>query len=107
MQKFPWQARCGKRLACRLHVAKPAAPGWEKRMTQENRMTPSQKQSHLAVVESMVDSSAAAIGLTIGAGHRPGVLANFERIAVQAQTLMEFALGDEVELAPVFGHDSP
>ena len=70
-------------------------------------MRPTQKQLHHADIESMVDANAAALGLTIDAEHRPGVLINFEHIANLAQTAMEFPLGEEVELAPVFSHDRP
>jgi hypothetical protein len=62
---------------------------------------------HRAVLDSMVDANASALGLSISAEHRPGVLMNFERIANQAQTLMDFALGEDVELAPVFRHVNP
>jgi hypothetical protein len=68
-------------------------------------MTPTQKELLYADIEFMVDASAVALGLTLDAGHRPGVLLNFERIARQAHALMEFPLSDEVELAPVFSHD--
>jgi hypothetical protein len=71
----------------------------------DKRMTSPRKKSSQADIESMVDANAAALGLRLEAAHRPGVLLNFERIALQAQTLMEFPLGDETELAPVFSHD--
>jgi hypothetical protein len=68
-------------------------------------MTPTQKELLYADIEFMVDANAVALGLTIDSARRPGVLLNFERIARQAQALMEFPLPDEIELAPVFSHD--
>ena len=69
-------------------------------------MKPSPKQLGQADLESMVSATAAALGLTIDAAHLPGILLGFERIAGQAQILMEFPLEDDVETAPVFSHDS-
>ena len=70
-------------------------------------MTPGQEPLDRANIESMLDANAAALGLTLDAEYRPGVLMNLERIAIQARTLMEFELADELELAPVFSHDGP
>jgi hypothetical protein len=70
-------------------------------------MTPSQKPPPQADIESMVDVSAAALGLTLSAEHKSGVLVNFARIAGQAQILMDFAIEEETEPAPVFRHDRP
>ena len=52
--------------------------------------------------EAYVDAAAALIGLTIDPAHRPGVVANLERIAQMAALVMEFPLPDEAEPAPVF-----
>jgi hypothetical protein len=49
-----------------------------------------------------VDAAAAVIGLKIDPAHRPGVLANFERIAQLAALVAEFPLDEDIELAPVF-----
>jgi len=42
------------------------------------------------------------IGLEIAPAHRPGVVANMERIGGLARLVMEFPLSDEDEPAPVF-----
>lgn len=68
-------------------------------------MKPAQTRPHCHDIEAMVDASAAILGLPIAEEHMPGVLANFERIAYMAQRVMEFPIGEEVELAPVFSHD--
>jgi hypothetical protein len=52
--------------------------------------------------EAYVDAAAAVAGLAIDPAHRPGVLANFERIAQIAALVMEFPLDEQVEAAPVF-----
>jgi len=87
--------------ACVLEV--PPLPHLDRRI----QMKPAQTRPHFHDIEAMVDANAAALGLTIDAEHRAGVLINFERIANLAQTVMEFPLGEEVELAPVFSHDRP
>ncbi len=51
---------------------------------------------------AFVDAAAAAIGLEIAPEHRPGVIANVERLTAVARLVMEFPLSDEVEAAPVF-----
>jgi hypothetical protein len=53
-------------------------------------------------LEPLVDQLAQLIGLPLAPEHRPGVLANFDRTATIAQMVMEFPLGDEVEVAPIF-----
>ena len=52
--------------------------------------------------EAYVDAAAALIGLPIDPAYRPGVVVNLERIAQMAALIMEFALPDEAEPAPVF-----
>ena len=52
--------------------------------------------------EAYVDAAAALIGLPIDPAHRPGVIVNFERIAQMAALVMEFALPEKAEPAPVF-----
>lgn len=52
--------------------------------------------------ERLMDATAAAIGLEIAPAHRPGVIANLERIAAMAEFVMAFPLPDETEPAPVF-----
>ena len=68
-------------------------------------MKPAQTRPHCLDIESMVDASAAVLDLPIAEEHKPGVLANFERIAHMTRLVMEFPIGEEVELAPVFSHD--
>ncbi len=68
-------------------------------------MTLSPKQVRQADIEAMLSATAAALGLTIDAAYQPGALLSFERIASQAQILMEFPLEDDVEIAPAFSHD--
>jgi Protein of unknown function (DUF4089) len=53
-------------------------------------------------LEPLVDQLAHLIGLPLAPEHRPGVIANFERTTTIAQLVMEFPLGDEVEVAPIF-----
>lgn len=50
----------------------------------------------------LVDLLARLIELDLDPDHRPGVIANFERTTAIAQLVLEFPLGDDVELAPVF-----
>lgn len=52
--------------------------------------------------EEYVAAAAAALNLTIAPDHRPGVVANMERLAAIARLVMDFPLPDEIELAPVF-----
>jgi hypothetical protein len=52
--------------------------------------------------ENYIDAAASVAGLAIDPAHRPGVLANFERIAQLAALIMEFPLDERVEAAPVF-----
>jgi hypothetical protein len=52
--------------------------------------------------EAYVDAAAMLIGLPLDPAHRPGVVLNLERIAQMAALVMEFALPDETEPAPVF-----
>ena len=52
--------------------------------------------------EAYVDAAAALIDLPIDPAHRPGVVVNLERIAQMAALVMEFALPEEAEPAPVF-----
>jgi hypothetical protein len=68
-------------------------------------MKPAQTRPQRNDIEPMVDASAAVLALPIAEAHKPGVLANFERIADMAQLVMEFPIGEDVELAPVFSHD--
>ncbi len=49
-----------------------------------------------------VDAAAAAIDLPIDPAWRPGVVANFARIAEIAALVQSFDLPDEEEPAPVF-----
>ena len=49
-----------------------------------------------------LDGAAAALALEIAPEHRPGVLANLERLAEAARLVMEFPLPDATEAAPVF-----
>lgn len=49
-----------------------------------------------------VDAAAAAIGLPLDPAHRPGVIANIERIAGFAKLVMELPLDEAAEPAPVF-----
>jgi hypothetical protein len=56
-------------------------------------------------IERYVDEAAAAIGVPLDPAHRPGVVANFERLAQAAALVEGLDLGPEVEPAPRFGHD--
>ena len=49
-----------------------------------------------------VDQTSAALGLTIAADHRPGVILNLERTAAIVAPLLAFPLPDETELAHLF-----
>jgi 1-carboxybiuret hydrolase subunit AtzG-like protein len=49
-----------------------------------------------------VDAAAAALGLPLAPAHRPGVIANMERIAGLALLVMELPLDEATEPAPVF-----
>ena len=49
-----------------------------------------------------VDAASAAIGLGLDPAHRPGVIANMQRIATFAQLVMEFPLDDTVEPLPLY-----
>ena len=56
----------------------------------------------LAELEAYVDAVAALIGLPLDPAYRPGVLLNLDRIGQMARLVMEFALPDDTEAAPVF-----
>jgi hypothetical protein len=49
-----------------------------------------------------VDAAAAALGLPLDPAHRPGVVANMERIAALARLVMEFPLEPETEPLPLY-----
>ena len=51
---------------------------------------------------SYLNAAAAAVGLEIAPEHRPGVIANLERIAAMAEMVMSFPLPEAEEPAPVF-----
>ncbi|MDF0554533.1 DUF4089 domain-containing protein [Kamptonema sp. UHCC 0994] len=53
-------------------------------------------------IEEYVDRTAELIQLPLNPEHRPGVIANFERITAIAQIVTEFSLPEEIESAPVF-----
>ena len=52
--------------------------------------------------ERWVDTVAPTIGLPIAPEHRPGVVANLGAIAAMAELVMDFALPDDTEPAPIF-----
>ena len=52
--------------------------------------------------EAYADAAAALVGLPLAPAHRPGVVLNLERIAQMAALVMEFALPEETDPAPVF-----
>ncbi len=49
-----------------------------------------------------VDAAAAALGLPLDPAHRPGVIANIERISGFASLVMEWPLDTSAEPAPVY-----
>jgi len=49
-----------------------------------------------------VDAASAAIGLQLDPAHRPGVIANMERINSFAQQVMEFPLDEATEPLPQY-----
>jgi len=53
-------------------------------------------------LETYVDAAAAMLGLALDPAHRSGVVLNLQRIAEMAALVMEFALPDDCEAAPVF-----
>ncbi len=53
-------------------------------------------------VAAYVTAASDFIGLPLAPAHRPGVIANTERIAGLARLVMEFPLADEEEPATVF-----
>jgi hypothetical protein len=52
--------------------------------------------------EAYVDAVAPALCLVLDPAHRPGVIANFQRIATVARAVLDFPLGEEIEPGPVF-----
>jgi pterin-4a-carbinolamine dehydratase len=61
-----------------------------------------QRTINMENYENYVDAAASVAELAIDPAHRPGVLANFERIARLAALIMEFPLDEHVEAAPMF-----
>jgi hypothetical protein len=59
-----------------------------------------------AALAAYVDAAARALDLPIAPDHLPGVVANFQRLAVAAALVEGLALGPGVEPAPRFGHDA-
>jgi hypothetical protein len=53
-------------------------------------------------ISAFVDQMAAIVDLPLQPEHRPGVVANFERIHTIAQLVMEFPLDEDIEVAPEF-----
>lgn len=53
-------------------------------------------------IEEYVDRMAELINLPLDSSHRPGVIANFEKLAEIAQLVTEFPLPEEIEAAPSF-----
>ena len=49
-----------------------------------------------------VDAAAVAAGLSLDPAHRPGVIANMQRIAQFAQMVMELPLDEATEPLPVY-----
>lgn len=53
-------------------------------------------------IDRYVESTAELIDLPLDPEYRPGVIANFEKIAEIAQLVLEFPLPTEIEAAPTF-----
>ncbi len=53
-------------------------------------------------IEAYVEAAAPLAGLVLNPACRPGIVANFARIAAFAALVTEFDLPDEAEPAPVF-----
>lgn len=53
-------------------------------------------------LESYIQTTAEIINLPLLPEHRPGVLANFEKLSQIAQLVLEFPLEKEIEPAPKF-----
>ena len=58
-------------------------------------------------LEAHVDAAARLLALPIAPAHRPGVILYMGVIAAAAALVMEFALPEAVEPAPVFGPEEP
>jgi Protein of unknown function (DUF4089) len=56
----------------------------------------------LVDIAQLVDVTATLVALPLQPEHRPGVVANFDRIVTLAQLVMDFPLPPEIEAAPVF-----
>ena len=55
-----------------------------------------------SLAEAYVDAAAAALGLPIGAQHRPGTVHYFELAAAMAELVLSLPLDIDDEPAPVF-----
>lgn len=53
-------------------------------------------------LEEMVEAMAKSVGLTVPIEARPGVVASLQRLADAAESVMDFPLSDDVEIAQVF-----
>jgi hypothetical protein len=53
-------------------------------------------------LETLVDLMSQLIDLPIAPEFRPGVIANLARTQTIAQSVMEFSIPDEIEVAPIF-----
>ncbi|MFN0160278.1 MAG: DUF4089 domain-containing protein [Burkholderiales bacterium] len=53
-------------------------------------------------IERYVDAAGVALGLAITPEHRPGVIANFERLDTVARVVNDFVLEPEDEPGPVW-----
>jgi Protein of unknown function (DUF4089) len=56
----------------------------------------------LVDLAQLVDVTAALVDLPLRPEHRPGVMANFDRIVTLAQLVMDFPLPPEIGAAPIF-----
>lgn len=53
-------------------------------------------------IATYVDQAAQVLTLPLQPEHRPGVIANFERITTIAQLVLDFPLPNTAAIAPVF-----
>ena len=65
-------------------------------------MNPEPSPTHISDIETYVDCMTQMLQLPIPPEIRPSVVENFVRAQAIAQPMLDFALSDEIEAAPIF-----
>jgi hypothetical protein len=102
---FRTRSNRDRRLARRLHPNEwlPSLGGAEYREN-ESDMIPDERHTPKSTeqVAAYVDGVASVLNIAINSEHRPGVVANMERLLELGHLVMRFPLPEDTKVAPVF-----